>query len=139
METEPQLIEQYVKPGKARLVYRHLLQLGPSTQALSEASECAGAQGKFWEAREWIYRNQDDLYGARTTDDLQPLIDALNLDRSRFAQCFDMGEFRKQVEDDYAAAQREGITARPGMDVNGTRIVGHQGFAAFERVLDATR
>src|SRR3712207_141506 len=107
METEPQVIEQYVKPGKARLVYRHLLQLGPSTQALSEASECAGAQGKFWETREWIYRNQDELSGARTADDLQPLVDALGLDQEQFRQCIDQGEFRKQVEDDYAAAQRE--------------------------------
>ncbi len=64
MENEPDLIEKYIKSGQARLVYRHLQQLGPGSRVLSEASECAGAQDRFWEMRELIYRRQDELRGA---------------------------------------------------------------------------
>jgi protein-disulfide isomerase len=136
VETEPQLIEQYIETGQARLIYRHLLQLGDASRVLAEASECAGAQGKFWEMRELIYRQQSRLYGTTGFADVQPLVAELGLDESQFQACLDGGRYRQQVLDDYAAAQREGITNRPVMDINGTRIVGAQPFAQFQRVLD---
>lgn len=137
METEPQLIEQYIKTGKARLVYRHLLQLGDSSKALAEASECAGAQGKFWEMREQIYRRQAELYGATSFAAVQPLAAELGLDETQFQQCLDQHQFEQQVTADFAAAEREGIRSRPVLDINGTRIVGAQPLTRFQQVLDA--
>ncbi len=139
VETEPQIIEQYVRTGKARLIYRHLLQLGEATRVLAEASECAGAQGRFWEMRELIYRRQNELFAARSYESIAPLVGELGLDEAQFRACLESGQFRQQVAEDYAAAQREGIASRPVMDINGTRVVGAQPFAAFQRVLDAAR
>ena len=136
METEPQLIERYVKTNKARLVYRHLLQLGEGTRMLSEASECAGEQGKFWEMRELIYRRHDELGGTDPAA-LAPLVQALGLDGASLNQCIAAGRFRQQVEADDAAAKRERVSSRPVMDINGRRIIGAQPFAAFASVLDA--
>ncbi len=137
METEPQIVEQYVRSGRARLVYRHLVQLGESSAALAEASECAGEQGRFWEMRELIYRRQSDLFSATTFAAIQPLVAELGLDQARFQQCFDTRQYKQQVDDDYAAAQREGVRGRPVTDINGTRIVGAQPFAAFRQAIDA--
>src|SRR3712207_1491578 len=131
MGTEPQLIEQYVKTGKARLVYRHLVQLGAGSQMLAEASECAGEQGKFWELRELIYRRQRDLSGDAHVAELEPLSQALGIDHAALRQCIDAGRFRKQVEDDNAAAKREGVQGRPVMDIGGARIIGSQPLGAF--------
>ena len=139
METEGQLIEEYIKTGKARLVYRHLLQLGTGSLALAEASECAGGQGKFWEMRELIYRRQDEVYGATEFARIQPLAAALDLDEAQFKQCFEQHQFKQHVEDDYAAAQREGVRSRPVLDINGTRIIGAQPFTQYQKVLDAAR
>jgi protein-disulfide isomerase len=139
VETEPQIIDQYVRTGKARLIYRHLIQLGEATRVLSEASECAGAQGRFWEMRELIYRRQNELFAARSYESIAPLVQELELDETQFRSCLESGEFRQQVEADYAAAQGEGIASRPVMDINGTRVVGAQPFAAFQRVLDAAQ
>lgn len=139
VETEPQIIDQYVRTGKARLIYRHLLQLGEATRVLAEASECAGAQGHFWAMRELIYRRQSELFAARSYESIAPLVQELGLDASQFRTCLDTGQFRQQVEADYAAAQREGVLSRPVMDINGTRIVGAQPFAAFQRALDAAQ
>lgn len=139
LETEPQIIQQYIKPGRARLVYRHLLQLGAVSQALSEASECAGDQGRFWEMREVLYTRQDELYNASTFAALEPIVTELGLDASRFRQCFENGQFRQQVEADYAAAQREGVINRPVMDINGTRLVGALPFKRFQAAIDAAK
>ncbi len=136
LETEPQLIEHSIRSGRAQLVYRHLLQLGDATQRLAEASECAGAQGKFWEMREAIYRDQGALY--RATDAvLQPLMDELGLDGAQFSQCLASEQFQQQVKDDFAAAERAGVRSRPVLDVNGTRIIGAQPLPEYQQAIAA--
>lgn len=138
METEPALIDEYIKTGRARLIYRHLIQLGSTSLALGEASECAGVQGKFWEARDQIYRRQSELSGATTFAALKPLVTSLGLDARQFQTCFDRHQFRRQVQDDAAASERAGVHSRPVFDINGTRLIGAQTLAAFQRVLDLT-
>lgn len=139
METEPQIIEQYVKTGKARLIYRHLVQLGEGSQVLAEASECAGAQGAFWEMREQIYQRQNEVYGATNFAAVQPLVQELGLDANQFKQCLDQRQFQQQVLDDYAVAQRESINSRPVVDINGTRIIGAQPFTRYQQAIEAAR
>jgi protein-disulfide isomerase len=139
LETEPQLIEQYIKTGRARLIYRHLFQLGDGSRALAEASECAGAQGKFWEMRELIYTEQAQLYRATEYSVIAPLVRQLGLDEARFAQCFTSGEFRQQVAEDAAAAEREGVLSRPVLDVNSTRLIGALPLSRYVRAIDAAR
>lgn len=139
METEPRLIEQYIRTGEARLVYRHLLQLGDGSRVLAEASECAGEQGKFWEMRELLYREQDRVFGATGFASVQPLAAELGLDEAAMQQCMDSGQFRAQVEADYAAGQREGVTSRPVMDVNGRRLVGALPLQQFQQAIEAAQ
>jgi protein-disulfide isomerase len=139
VETEPQIIEQYVKTGKARLIYRHLLQLGESTERLAEASECAGAQDAFWEMRELLYRRQDQLYSAAGFAAVEPLVTELGLDAAQFKQCMDQRQFQQQVRNDHAAAQREGVTSRPVMDINGTRLIGALPFARYQQAVEAAQ
>lgn len=139
METEPQIIEQYIKTGRARLIYRHLVQLGEGSQVLAEASECAGAQGAFWEMREQIYQRQSEVYGATNFAAVQPLAQELSLDANQFKQCLDQRQFQQQVLDDYAAAQRESVNSRPVIDINGTRIIGAQPFARYQQAIEAAR
>ena len=139
METEPQIIEQYIKTGKARLIYRHLLQLGDGSRALAEVSECAGAQGAFWDMRELIYQRQAEFYGASDFASVEPLVTELGLDASQFRQCLDQHQFQQQVLDDYAAARSEGVTSRPVFDINGTRIIGAQPFTRFQQALEAAQ
>lgn len=139
METEPQIIEQYVKTGRARLIYRHLIQLGDATRALAEASECAGAQGKFWEMRELIYAEQGQLFNATDERVIAPLVQQLGLDETAFQQCFTSGQFRQQVAQDAAAAEREGILSRPVLDINGTRLIGALPLRRYQTTIDVAQ
>lgn len=136
---EPEIIEQYIRSGRAKLVYRHLLQLGDVSRVLAEASECGGEQGRFWELRRLFYANQDSLLGAAGYDAVQPFVQQLGLDEDSFRQCLADGKYRAQVDGDYAAAQSEGIFNRPVVDVNGKRIVGAQPFGTFQAAIDAAR
>lgn len=137
METEPQIIDRYLKTGQARLVYRHLLQLGEPTVRASEASECAADQGKFWEMRGLLYRSQRDLYNAADLDaTLALLAGQLGLDQEQFGSCMSARTHLEQIQADYRAAQSEGIRSRPSFIINGRRLVGALPFEQFQQVID---
>ena len=138
LETEPTLIQEYVATGKARLIYRHLAQLGSTSHYLGEVTECAGTQGAFWEMRDLVYRRQGELGRAAAYGDVASLVQELKLDQAQFQQCLDGGQFAAQVDNDYAQAQQEGITSRPVLDINGQRLIGALSLDRYRQTLDAT-
>src|ERR687885_26180 len=112
MGTAPQRIARYITTGRARLVYRHLLQLGDGARVLAEASECTGAQGNFWPFRALLYWNQDQLGDGTDVGLLRPL-EAVGPHRAAFQQCMATHRVQQQVDADYAATQREGVVSPP--------------------------
>lgn len=136
MENEPRLIENYIKPGKVRLIYRHLIQLGDGSLRAAEANECAGDQGKFWEMRSLIYQSQSDLY-ANIDQGLGKLAEALQLDSGAFGQCMQAGTHRAAIEADHDAATKAGIRSRPVFEINGQRLIGFQPYDLFSKQIDA--
>ena len=60
----------------------------------------------------------------------------LDLDTNSFNACFDSGEFRKIVQDDYAGGNKLGVNATPAFFVNGRFLSGAQPFEAFKAIID---
>jgi protein-disulfide isomerase len=139
-ETEPRIIETYVASGKARIVHRHLLQLGEESLRAAEAAECAGDQGKFWEMRDAIYRNQVALY---TTGDfdaaLAYLAQSINLALNEYRVCMQSRTHRARIEADFRAAQDAGVRSRPVFDINGRRLVGARPFEEFQGIINTSQ
>ncbi len=135
METEPQIIESFIKTGKARLIYRHLLQLGEPTLRAAEASECAADQGAFWEMRGLLYRSQSDLYTDLEAT-LAGLAGQLGLDQQQFEGCMSARTHQEQIQADFRAAQSEGIRSRPSFIINGRRLVGALPFEQFQQAIE---
>ncbi|MBC8075896.1 MAG: thioredoxin domain-containing protein [Chloroflexales bacterium] len=136
METEPLIIDAYVRSGKVRLVYRHLVQLGDGSQATGEGSECAADQGKFWEMRDALYRRQGEVYSDPQVA-MSSFAAELELNEADFTSCLSSGKQRQFVLDDYAAAQNEGVRSRPEFRLNDERLVGALPFRDFQQRIDA--
>lgn len=137
LETEPQLIERYVRDGQVRLVYRHLLQLGAATRLVAEAAECAADQGRFWEMRLALYERQGQFFGDDARANLEVLAGARGLERAAFAACLDAQTHRAVIEADYQAAQAAGVRSRPEFQIGDQRIIGAQPFTILQAALDA--
>ena len=136
LETEPVLIKEYVATGKAKIIYRHLLQLGERTERASEASECAAEQNMFWDMRYALYDRQNDIYNADLVDTLfGDMAQELGMNRATFDTCMQQNTHREEVRADDAASRKLGITGRPVFLIGETRLVGAQPFEAFEAVL----
>jgi protein-disulfide isomerase len=98
-----------------------------------EAALAAGAQGKFWEMHNLLFANQERLARA----DLIGYAKQLGLNINEFREALDDHRYRPQVEQDLAEAKGLGVTITPTFFVNGRRLIGPQGEAALQAVVES--
>lgn len=135
--TEKQIIEQYVKTGKARFVYRDFAFLGPESEWAANAAECANEQGKFWQYHDYLYGHQQgENAGAFSKDNLKSFARALGLNTAQFDQCFDSDKYLEAVHRDTEEGRSAGISGTPGTFVNGRLVQGAVPFAQFQVVIE---
>ncbi|HEX9627199.1 MAG TPA: DsbA family protein [Acidiferrobacterales bacterium] len=133
----PLLNERYVKTGKVRWVVRDLpLGFHPHARKAAQAAHCAGEQGKFWEMRDVLFRNDNRL----AEDQLPAYAQETRLDTTAFKECLASGRHFARIDQDVQDAGNVRITGTPtfvigrseGEAVNGHPVVGAQAAAVFE-------
>ncbi len=141
-DTWPLLRERYVDTGKIRFATRDLpLPFHAFALPAAVAARCAGQQGKFWEYREALFRDQSLLGQERYVE----LAGTLGLDTARFETCRADPAVLATVRADAALAASSGIASTPsfviGRVVNGAFagevMSGAQPFEAFQQRLDS--
>ena len=131
------LMERF--PNQVRFVFRHfpLEEAHPHSLLAAEASEAAGAQGKFWEMHDALFEQQSDL----GSDLVHKLARRLRLDIPRFEADLEARRYRPRVKRDFMGAMRSGVAATPTFFINGERYDGileqRALLAALLRVADA--
>lgn len=135
----PKIIETYVKTGKVRFVFRDCPFHGESAILASEAANCAGDQGKYWEMHGLLFQNQDKFpeKTEEQTGFLQGLADHLGLNKEAFSQCLSSGKYKDEINKDLQDAQNAGVTGTPTYFINGQKVVGAQSFSAFQSIIEA--
>lgn len=145
-ETEPKIIETYVKTGKVRFVYRDFAFLGDESVAAAEAAECAREQGKFWPYHDRLYRFIWDNYyaknqngenvGAFSETNLKRLAADVGLESGPFGECFSSHRYKAEVEKDTAAGRAAGVNGTPTAFINGKMVVGALPFSQFQAAIE---
>ena len=132
--TEQEIIEAYVKTGKAKLVYRDfpLTSIHEEAQKSAEASECADEQGKFWEYHDLLYTRQDQL----SVKHYKAWAAELGLNTAQFDQCLDSGKYAAEVQKDFQDGQAAGVRGTPGTFVNGRLVEGALPFVQFQTIIE---
>ncbi len=138
-ETEPQIVEQYVKTGKVYYEYRSVgAFIGPESAAAAEAAYCAGDQGKFWEYHDVLFTHwTGENVGDFSTANLQKFAAALSLDTANFNDCLRNGKYASRLQDDVSSARSAGIRATPSFLINGKLIEGAEPFSVFQQAIEA--
>jgi len=88
----------------------------------AEATEAAGAQGKFWEMHDLLYERQQEWNPLSPEDVEAQLVgyaEELGLDTERFAQELSDHVYRDKVNADTEGAQQMGLPGTPSYIVNG--------------------
>jgi protein-disulfide isomerase len=113
---------QEIMEDQLRFVFRHfpLTQIHPHAEPAAEASEAAGAQGRFWEMHDVLYENQPRL----DSPHLVLFAEGLGLDVARFERELAQGVYRERVRGDFLSGVRSGVNGTPAFFINGMRYDG---------------
>jgi protein-disulfide isomerase len=103
-----------------RLVFRHfpVVEVHPHAQLAAQATEAAGAQGRFWEMHDLLLERRTAL----DHDHLIAYARELELDVARFHRDLDAGYGADRVAADVDSGRRSGVDATPKFFVNGTKL-----------------
>lgn len=139
-DTEWQIVDAYVKTGKARFAYRQFpLSMHQYAEVAARASECAakvGGNDGFWKYHDMLFtRGQGDGTGLDPASLKQYAVD-LQLDAVTFNACLDNGETASAVSNDSSDGRAAGVGGTPTFFVNGHMISGAQPFSVFKDAIE---
>jgi len=131
-DTEQSLIQNEIKEGLARLVWKDFpLSIHSRARLAHEAARCAQEQGKFWEYHDLLFADQSRLNLA----DLKARAGELNLDQAAFDSCLDSGKYRSLVERGIKEGSRAGVSGTPSFVINGTLVSGALPYDVFSSAI----
>lgn len=135
-ETLPQVKENWIAPGKARIVYRHFPLDGLALRAAMVAN-CFDDM-RYFTFLDALFQGQD--LWARAADPVEALqrVAALaGLDEATFQRCVaDEEEANAILARRQHAETTYDVGSTPTFIVNGRKVVGAVGYAKFNRILE---
>jgi protein-disulfide isomerase/rhodanese-related sulfurtransferase len=120
--------------NKIRFAFREfpLVNVHAESEKAAEAAECAGQQGKFWQAVDMFYEHQEDL----SLPAINRYAGEMGLDSASFVGCLQKGEMASRVARDVQDGQALGVHATPTFFVDGRMIVGPIAYPQFEQLVE---
>jgi protein-disulfide isomerase len=135
-----QLRESY-SAEDLKIVYRHfpLRSIHPNANLAAQAAEAAGEEGKFWEMKDLLFKNQAEwaqekdprgLFGAYAK--------SIGLDVAEFDEdLLPEDDSKERVEKDYQSGVALGVNSTPTFILNGVVLKNPQNLDEFKKLIDA--
>ena len=138
-ETLPTLITEYVTTGRVRLAYlNYPLREHKNAVVAANAAMCASAQGKFWEASDRIFSDQNRWAAAENASAvLDTLAAAPGVDAPKLHDCTQTGRLLRLIRADIERSEKSAATSAPTFIIGRHRIVGDAPIAEFRAVIDS--
>lgn len=136
----PELITRYVRTGKAKLTFRPVAFISPSSERGALGAEAAAKQDAMWPFVTLIYANQGPEAKDWLSDDLmKEAVTKLGLDADRWQQDYDSEAVASAFFSADAAWKETGATGTPTFVITGPRgtkmFAGAEGIAKFEEAI----
>ena len=132
-EAEPVVREILGAYPSIKLVYHDVpLAIHAYSIEAGEAAICAGEQGRYWDYHDILLDTHQNL----TNSSFAEIAQALGLNESKFARCFNSNATQAAVDSAYAEALRVGIYGTPTFFINSESLVGPQSFDKFKAIIE---
>ena len=110
----PDLVEEYVRPGKLRIEFRGLMFIGPDSEKALRAALSAGEQDRLWQTVELLYQNQGAENSGWVTDELfDAVATSAKLDARSWEDGFDSDSVDEGISSAASEASTAGINSTP--------------------------
>ena len=138
-ETYGVLKREYIDRGKVRFAYINFpLPNHKNAWPAAEVAMCAGAQGKFWEVQDALFRTQDrwaPLEDPAVVFD--SLVAAAGVNVPELRACTASDALRPLIQADYDRGAEAGVSSTPSFIVADQMIEGAQPIEEFRKAIDA--
>ncbi|HET6281409.1 MAG TPA: thioredoxin domain-containing protein [Polyangia bacterium] len=129
--TLAQLEKDY--PGKIRQVWKNYpLPFHNNAVPAAQAALAAGAQGKFWDMHDKLFKNMQAL----DRPSLEKYAQELGLNMSKFKADLDAEKYKGQIDSDLKEGQAVGVNGTPAVFLNGRKISGAYPVDTFKKIID---
>jgi protein-disulfide isomerase len=110
--TYPQIVKEYIDTGKVKLVFvDYPLDFHNLAPKASEASHCAGDQGKYWEMHDILFENSKALQ----PENLPRYAEQAGVkDINSFNKCLESGKYSEMSKSGSSLAAKAGVRGTPG-------------------------
>ncbi len=141
--TLPEITAKYINTGKVKYVFRDFpLDFHKFAIKASEAANCAGDKGRYWEMHDKLFDNQNAL----TLDNLKQYAIDIGLDSVSFDSCIDSGIYAAEIAKDFEDGRNAMVRGTPTFiigktqigkkEITGKKLVGAMPFSSFEQVIE---
>ncbi|MEO6060440.1 MAG: thioredoxin domain-containing protein [Thermoflexales bacterium] len=138
---EPVLIEEFVRAGKVKLVFRDVLNHGERSLRAHEAASCAGRQQQFWGMHEILFRDQPEtlaIDNAGLVALMKKKAAGLpDINQAEFAACVDQRQTLSRIQATDAEQRKRGINTQPIFEIGAQRYYGRRPIAGWREILGA--
>ncbi len=140
-QTFSEIKKNLIDTGKVRFIQRDLpLEFHQFALKAAQAVRCAGEQGKFWEMKDLLFKNQAKL----EAEAIAGYANGISLNADKFKSCMAGDKYLKEITEEAKYANSIGISGTPtfvlgkisGDSVEGYKIIGAQPYPAFEAVVN---
>lgn len=126
-QTQPDLINTYVKAGLLRIEWRDFPFLGTESFTAANAGHAAADQGAFWEYTDRLFAEQGRPNSGHFTDEYLIATAAdIGLDTKRFAEVMNDPATAAAVDADRDEGVSYSVTGTPAFFINGQFVSGAQ-------------
>ena len=139
---EDDIIENYVKTGKVKMIFKDYNIIGPDSINASHGAHCANEQGLFWEYHDILYSNwTGENNGWADSKNLVLFAKEINVDVNKWTECMSEKPYSKIISESNNDARSLELTGTPAFFVinsNGevSKLFGAQPFEVFKRTFD---
>ncbi len=139
-KTLPAIEHDYVKTGKAKLVFINfpIQQLHPNANTAHQFAMCAARQEKFWVYHDLLFRHQkawEQL--ASPAEYFRALGDSAHVDQGALTTCLGTQTVDWVIRGDMQAASNAGVKSTPTFLVNGGMLAGAAPIENWRPILDS--
>jgi len=123
---EARLVDDYVVPGKVKIVYHDLNFLGSESVDAAIAARVAGESNRYWQFHDFLFANQSgEQQGAFSQARLEAIATAVGLDLAQFRAGQQDANIQREVAQQDSLGTQVGVAQTPTLILsNGQRFVG---------------
>lgn len=142
-DTEDQINENYIKTGKAKLIFKDFTIIGSDSVVAAHAAHCADEQGKFWEYHDTLYNHWNgENNGWASAQNQLTFAQDLGLDMNKFTECMSSEKYKQKIQSSSEDAKTLGLTGTPAFFVIGpnnkiVKVPGAQPYDVFVDILES--